>query len=95
MGLPTEELAVRSTAPATLLVRACRPGWRVLFQNATARQFHAFQDVLNQVRLVLDPLLQMRSAEELLELRTQLKGAFDFGLRAETKAALESLTSWY
>jgi hypothetical protein len=31
--------------------------------------------------LVLDPLLQMRSAEELLELRTQLQGAFDFGLR--------------
>ena len=35
-----------------------------LFQNAKARQFHAFQHVLNQVRLVRDPLLQMRSAEE-------------------------------
>ena len=62
-----------------------------LFQNAKARQFHAFQHVLNQVRLVRDPLLQMRSAEELLEFRTQLQGAFDFGLRAETKAAFGQL----
>jgi hypothetical protein len=33
----------------------------------------------------------MRSAEELLEFRTQLQGAFDFGLRAETKAAFGQL----
>ena len=51
-------------------------------------QFHAFQHVLNQVRLVRDPLLQMRSAEELLELRTQLKGAFGFGLRCRLVAEL-------
>jgi hypothetical protein len=43
-----------------------------LFHKAKACQFHAFQYVLNQVRLVRDPLLQMRSAEELLEFRTQL-----------------------
>jgi hypothetical protein len=31
------------------------------------------------------------TAEELFEFRTQLKGAFDFGLRAETKAAFGQL----
>ena len=45
------------------------------FQDAKACQFHAFQHVLNQVRLVRDPLLQMHSAEELFEFRTELKGA--------------------
>ena len=44
--------------------------------------------MLNQVCFVTDPLLQMRSAEELLEFRTQLKGAFGFGLRAETDTLL-------
>jgi hypothetical protein len=52
-----------------------------LFPRAKACQFHAVQHVLNQVRLVRDPLLQMRSAEELLEFRTQPKGVFDFDLR--------------
>ena len=32
--------------------------------------------------------MQMRSAEELLEFRTQLKGAFDFGLRCRPVAEL-------
>ena len=54
-----------------------------LFQKAKACQFYTFQDVLNQVRLVKDPLLQMHSAKELFELRTQLKGAVDFGMRAD------------
>jgi len=35
-----------------------------LFPKAKACQFHALQHVLNQVRLVRDPLSQMRSAEE-------------------------------
>jgi len=42
-------------------------------------------------RLVGYPLLQMRSAEELLEFRTQLTGAFDFGLREEIEAAFDML----
>ena len=46
-------------------------------------------------RLVGYPLLQMRSAEELLEFRTQLKGAFDFGLREEIEAALGHLDILY
>ena len=46
-------------------------------------------------RLVGYPLLQMRSAEELLEFRTQLKGAFDFGLREEIEAAFAHLDILY
>jgi hypothetical protein len=46
-------------------------------------------------RLVGYPLLQMRSAEELLEFRTQLKGAFDFGLREEIEAAFGHLDMLY
>jgi hypothetical protein len=49
------------------------------FQQAKACQSHAFQHVLNQVRLIWDPLLQLHSAKKLFEFRTQLKGAFDFG----------------
>ena len=46
-------------------------------------------------RLVGYPLLQMRSAAESLEFRTQLKGAFDFGLREEIEAAFEHLDMLY
>jgi hypothetical protein len=46
-------------------------------------------------RLVGYPLLQMRSAAESLEFRTQLKDAFDFGLREEIEAAFAHLDILY
>jgi hypothetical protein len=58
-----------------------------LFSKVKACQFHALQHVLNQVRLVRDPLSQMRSAEELLEFRAQSNGAFDFDLRCRPVTA--------
>ena len=39
--------------------------------------------------------MQMRSAEEFLEFRKQLKGAFDFGLREQIEAAFAHLDILY
>ena len=44
------------------------------FQQAKACQSHAFQHVLNQVRLIWDPLLQMHWAKRIVRIPDTVEG---------------------